>query len=75
MIGARLSPHRAHSTAVLIRVIAALVILACVVAVPFAAFDAAFGHLSAPAALVRVVLAAALALGAFLAVRRLDPLR
>ena len=75
MIGARLSPHRAHTTAVLVRVVAALVTLAGVVVIPYALLDAVLGHVSAPAALVHVALAAALMVVAFVVVRRLDPLR
>ena len=75
MIGARLSPHRAHSTAVLVRVAAAFVTLASLVFIPQAIIDATLHHISAAAALVRVALAATLTLVALLAVRRLDPLR
>ena len=75
MIGARLSPHRAHTTAILVRVVAALVTLVSLVMIPYALVDAALGHVSAEVALVRIAFAAALTLVAVLAVRRLDPLR
>ena len=75
MIGARLSPHRAHSTAIVIRVIAAVVILASVFVISHAFIAAAFHYIGAPLAFAPLSHAAALMLVALITVRHLDPLR
>ena len=75
MIGARLSPHRAHSTAIVVRVMAALVTVASLVYIPQAILDAALHHTPAATALARIAVAVALSVAAVFTVRRLDPLR
>ena len=75
MIGHHLTPHRSHSLAVMVRVIAAMVFLATAVVVPISFAGIALHHLGAQTAIARVAVALGLTLLTLFAVRRLDPLR
>ena len=75
MIGVRLTPHYNHSTAVLVRVVAAFVAIATLVVIPVTLAEAALGHVSLPTALIRMTVAVALTAATTYLARRFDPLR
>lgn len=74
MISGRLSAP-SHSTAVSIRVLAAVTTTVSAVLIPWAAADAILGHIAPQAAVATVAIAATLTLATVVVARALDPLR